>query len=293
MTYAPIVVFAYNRPDHLERTIKSLSACLEASESLLIIYSDGPRSAEADVLVKKVRAYIKSIDGFKEVRWFFSEKNRGLASSIIAGVSDACAEFGRAIVVEDDLVVEKHFLRYMNATLDLYADDDKVMHISGSAYPISTYGVAEQYFLRLPLCWGWATWQRAWKKFSRDPEAAMRIDVMQKAEMNFLFSHNFFEQIRANYFGKKSTWFIFWYLTLIRERGLSLFPRESLVSNIGFDGSGDNCGVEDPYKLKVNHRSAIPLQKIAVSFSKLAYVQHFIYFAKLKIFIKLKSGAKR
>jgi len=170
---APIALFVYNRPSHTRQTVEALQRCDLAEESDLIIYSDAPKSVEQTEAVNEVRQYIHQIDGFKTVYIVRRETNLGLAQSIIDGVSSLCEKYGRVIVLEDDLVTSPYFLQFMNDALEIYKDENQVMHISGGTYPIGSMK-EETFFLRAPFCWGWATWDRAWRHFRKNN------DVMSK-----------------------------------------------------------------------------------------------------------------
>lgn len=117
---APIVLFVYKRLDHLRKTIKALQNNELANESELFIYSDAGNNINSQNKVNEVRNYIQDIEGFKKVTIFQRKKNLGLANSIIKGVTDVINDFGKVIVLEDDLVTSKYFLRYMNDALNIY-----------------------------------------------------------------------------------------------------------------------------------------------------------------------------
>ena len=123
---APIAVFAYDRPDHLQRCIAALQASDLAAGSDLFVFSDAPREPARSPMVKRVRDYIRTISGFKTLTVIEQPKNLGLAASIITGVTKLTGEFGKVIVVEDDLIVSPYFLRFMNDGLYTYADNDTV-----------------------------------------------------------------------------------------------------------------------------------------------------------------------
>ena len=124
MNYAPIVVFGFNRPDALKNTIASLLRNEEAKDSDLFVFVDGPRDGKVGEKekVEEVREYVKSIKGFKSLHYTFSDRNKGLANSIIKGVSKVINKFGRVIVLEDDLSVQPNFLAFMNQGLEKYED---------------------------------------------------------------------------------------------------------------------------------------------------------------------------
>ena len=117
MTYAPVVLFVYNRTDHTRRTVEALKKNILASQSDLYVFSDAPKKIEAAVAAQEVREFFKSISGFRSVHIVERDKNWGLANSIIDGVTYLCKEYGRAIVLEDDLITSPFFLNYMNARL--------------------------------------------------------------------------------------------------------------------------------------------------------------------------------
>ena len=135
---APIALFVYNRPLHTRNTVEALLQNAEAKESDLIIYSDAAKTNISDLQVNETRAYIRSISGFKSVLIIEHSENLGLAKSIMDGVTTLCAEYGRVIVLEDDLVVSPHFLNYMNNALNQYNDVEKVMQIAGYMFPMKT-----------------------------------------------------------------------------------------------------------------------------------------------------------
>ncbi len=139
MTYSPIVVFGFNRPDALRNTVSSLLGNEEAGQSDLFIFVDGPRDGKPGERekVEQVRSYVKSITGFKSLHYTFAEKNQGLAASIIHGVSEVIERYGRVIVLEDDLVLMPNFLNFMNQGLERYADENSIFSISGDAYKVT------------------------------------------------------------------------------------------------------------------------------------------------------------
>ena len=113
-TYAPILVFAYKRPEHLHNLITSLKQNAECKNSDLIIYSDAASDNQSMTGVENVRRYIRTITGFASVQIIERETNWGLANSIIDGVSTQIERYGRVIVLEDDLIVAPYFLQFMN-----------------------------------------------------------------------------------------------------------------------------------------------------------------------------------
>lgn len=240
---APIVLFVYNRPDHTRQTVEALQKNELSSASELFIYSDAPKNEDATAKVNEVREYIKTIDGFKKVTIVERDKNWGLANSIIDGVTKIVNDYGKIIVLEDDLVTSPYFLKFMNEALEYYKDEKKVWHVSGWNYPIETEGLGDAFFWRVMNCWGWATWADSWAYFEKTPQDLIdNFSAQQKHHFDLDGSGVFWHQVTANAKGKMNTWAIFWYATLYEKGGLCLNPSQSYVDNIGHDGSGVHCG---------------------------------------------------
>lgn len=239
-TFAPVVIFAYRRPDHLRNTLNSLMRCKGFSHSPLIVYCDGPRDAGEAETVTATRELARSMLGGR-AEYHFSEENQGLSRSVIAGVKDAVDRFGRAIVVEDDLELSPSFLTFMNCALDRYADDENVFQVSGYMFDVPQLkGTYSAMFLPFTVSWGWATWKRAWDQF--DPLAtgwkALRTDKELRRRFNLDGAYDYALMLVRQMAGQLDSWAVRWYWTVFKRKGLVLFPPATLVRNTGFDGSG-------------------------------------------------------
>ena len=131
MVLSPILLFTYNRPLHTEKTLEALRGNYLSSESELYVFSDGYKSESDKGDVMRVREIIRSIDGFKKVHIHEQPRNVGLAGNIIEGVTKIVNEFGKVIVLEDDLVTSPYFLTFMNEGLERYENEERVGHIQG------------------------------------------------------------------------------------------------------------------------------------------------------------------
>ena len=129
MKHAPILLFTYNRLSHTRRCVEALLNNSLASESELFIYSDAAKDESQQKAVEEVRQYIHTIRGFKHITITERDENWGLARSIIDGVTTQVNRYGKVIVLEDDLVVAPHFLKFMNDALETYKDEPMVGHI--------------------------------------------------------------------------------------------------------------------------------------------------------------------
>ncbi|MEF2154768.1 hypothetical protein V3390_00720 [Luteimonas sp. FXH3W] len=237
--FAPVVLFAFNRPAHTKQTLDALAENSLAARTRLIVYCDGPRDQRDSSAIAAVCEIVREARGFLSVELRVSPQNKGLAGSIIEGVSNVCEEYGRVIVMEDDLVTSREFLSFMNKALDRYETEPGVWHISGWNYPIPDDGLGDAFFLRVMNCWGWATWQDRWHHYRKDTDAL--INTFTPSDIK-RFSLNgagdFWKQVQLNESGQINTWAIYWYATIFKNNGLCLNPAVSYVLNIGHDGSG-------------------------------------------------------
>ena len=243
MTLAPILLFVYNRPQHVKRCIESLLQNELASQSKLFVYSDGARHESDEAEVKLTRNFIHTISGFESVEIVERETNRGLAANIIDGVSTQVKAYGRVIVLEDDLVVAPYFLQFMNDALTTYQDDDKVGHIQGCDFTQDP-SLPDTFLIKWTGSWGWATWERAWKHFN--PNGSELLKQLEDRKLTYTFDFNgkygYTRMLRRQIEGKNNSWAIRWNASLFLQDILSLNVGKSLVQNEGFDGSGTNCG---------------------------------------------------
>lgn len=255
MSLAPIVLFVYNRPEHTQIVLEALSLNDLASESILYIYSDAPKSDDLSLVdqVNKTRTVIRSRKWCGKVEIIESEINRGLAQSIVAGVTEVINRHGRVIVLEDDIVPSSGFLRFMNSALDKYELQESVMHISGYMYPVSNKIENGTVFLRVLSCWGWATWWRAWATYTDELEIFIKKLDSEKERRQFNIRGNapFYNQLILNYQGSLKTWAVRWFASWYFRGGLALFPKTSLIKNIGHDGSGVHSGKNKHYDSEI------------------------------------------
>jgi Glycosyl transferase family 2 len=254
---APLALFVYNRPHHTRRTIDALLGNDFVSQTDLIVFSDAARDAASAAAVSEVREIVRSIRGFKSLRIVARPANLGLARSIIDGVTSVCAEYGRLIVLEDDLVTAPHFLSFMNQSLQLYENEPAVGSIHGYWYPV-VKKVPETFFLRGASCWGWATWSRAWRLFESDGRKLLaelrRRNLTGPFDLDGAIAYT--QMLKNQINGKVDSWAIRWHAAMFLADRLQLSPGRSLVRNIGFDGTGTHCVESEVYGVET---SALPV----------------------------------
>ena len=241
---APVIMFVYNRLDSVEQTIENLKRNELAEQAELFIFSDAAKKESQVENVNLVRNYIHKIDGFKSVHIIEAEKNKGLAKSVITGVTEIINEKGKVIVVEDDLITSPQFLTFMNDALDFYEDEKKIWSISGYQFPFElpeTY-TKSVYVAYRSSSWGWATWKDRWetidwevKDYSSYKYNPLRIAKFCKGGTDLD------KMLRYQMQGKIDSWAIRWCYNQCKQDKYTIYPVKSLVNNIGTDGRGTHC----------------------------------------------------
>jgi hypothetical protein len=275
---APIALFVYNRPDHTRRTISYLQQNLLADESRLYIFSDAGKTAADEANVEEVRNLLNTVTGFKAVTVVKRKENMGLAASIISGVTQLTDSYGKVIVFEDDLLSSPYTLQYFNESLQRYEKDGQIMHVGAYMYDLKGDKLPPAFFYRAATSWGWATWARAWKNFEPDVDKLIaQFDAKKIHEFSIEGTMNFWKQIQQFKAGKNNSWAIRWYASIFLKGGLTLNPSQSLIQNIGHDGTGVHSNNEDMYQVNISRKPVIgfPLE---IKESKVAYeaIRHFL-----------------
>lgn len=264
MQYAPIAMFVYNRVDHAQKTIEALKKNRGIEKTQLFLFCDAAKNEKATDAVKAVHAFARSLgndSAFAQVHLTFAQKNKGLANSIIAGVSQVIALTGAVIVLEDDLVTSTDFLEYMNAALSYFQQDQRIWSISGYGPPIKLpKGPQRETYLTGRGCsWGWATWQDRWEKvdwqvsryeeFIKDPWMRRRFNAT---------GTDMTPMLRAQREGRNDSWAIRWCFEQFLRKMYTVYPVESRLQNIGIDGSGTHGALGDKYDVDLEPDHPLP-----------------------------------
>ena len=240
---APILLFVYNRPEHTSMVLESLKDNMYADKTKLYIFSDFYKNKNDKKSVFKVREIISKAYGFKSVKIIKRKKNLGLAKSIRSGVNFISKTYDSFIVLEDDIITNKYFIKFMNYCLNKYENNTNIWHISGWNFPtFSEKNSHDIYFDRMMNCWGWATWTKNWKMIDFNVHRlTKKFNKKNIIKFNLDGVENFFSHLLLNKYKIINTWAIFWFGLIFLNKGLCVRPKKSLTKNIGIDGSGVNC----------------------------------------------------
>lgn len=255
---APIIIFAFNRPEALKNTIHSLLQNEEAKDSDLYVFVDGARPYKAGEVekVQAVQDIVKRITDFKSIHYTFSEKNKGLGNSIIQGVTQVINQYGKAIVLEDDLVFAINFLSYMNQGLERYEKEEKVFSICGYSNKVKVPKGYEYdtYFCTRSSSWGWGTWADRWNSVDWELKDWDKYSEMGRA-FNKWGGSDCWKMLNDWKHGKNKSWAIRFCFAQFLQDKVSLFPTISKVRNDGFDGEGTNCKKWSRFKYEFDRTS--------------------------------------
>lgn len=256
----PLAIFTYNRPTHTRQALEAVAHCARLDECDVIIFCDGLKKDEHRADVEATRQMAQAWARLHPAQVMIREQNLGLKKSIETGVGELCRQYGRVIVLEDDLIVSETFIDFMLSALAHYEDDARVMQVSGFIYPFDPNAPQGAMLLPPITSWGWATWWRAWQHYDPDPREAHTVLQDRRNAYSFDLdgSYPYTDMMFRAVEGKAQSWGIrFWY-AVWQQKGLVVYPRRSLVRNIGFDGSGVNSGVSDDdwYQNGLTHDNA-------------------------------------
>lgn len=242
MDTAPVILFAFNRPDKLRRSLEVLAAAAMAAETDLFIRIDGPRNEADAEKVAAVREVALAARGFRHVNVEWADTNQGLGSSVIQGINRILNLSETVIVLEDDLMVSRGFLVYMNEALRKYADDGRVFSVCGytNRVTLPKYYPFDAYFGPRSSSWGWATWRNRWRSVDWNPTPA---SLQKEARaFNRWGGSDCAKMLRDWMEGRNESWAIRFCYSQFLQGETALFPVRSLVDpSAGFEGDGTNC----------------------------------------------------
>lgn len=295
--YSAIAIFTYQRIDSLKKLIKSLKKNTETKNSSVYFFCDGPKNEREKINTKKIIFFLKGIKFFKNKKIILRKSNYGLKKNIINGINKVLKRHKTIIVLEDDLIVSKYFLHYMNSSLIKYYKNKKIYHINGWSFKVDINNKFDVYFSKYMNCWGWGTWKNKWSLLNKKSVllSSLNWDKKKINEFNIGSSINLYNQLTRNYYKKINTWAIFWYATIFQNKGICLTPNYSLVKNCGFENFEKNSknflySTNISNKKIVKYPSFIGEDKIIFQFlKKEIYKKNFYYFFNKNFLLSMKN----
>jgi hypothetical protein len=231
----PVALLGFNRPDLMRRQIETLRA---VRPSRLLVVLDGPRAnrpTEA-ALCAEVFDALRGVDWPCDLEVHRAEKNLGCRKRVSSGVTWVFSRVERAILLEDDCAPDLSFFAYAEEMLERYADDPRVMHISGfNPLPPDDRGETSYAFTQFPMIWGWAGWRRAWVHYDESLARWATFRAQWRLFralplLGYLYWNRKFFKIRRGF----DTWDYQWTFACLTQGGLCARPNGNLMTNLGF-----------------------------------------------------------
>ncbi len=241
----------------------------------------------------EIEAFFHSVNDAGQIRISRSKLNLGLSKSIKSGITKTLSEFSKVIVLEDDIVVSKFFLEFMNEGLDHYEHENSVASIHGYLYPLKKK-FEKPFFIRGSDCWGWATWKRAWELYNDDGEELYNLISTQNLQDYFDFhgKGGYMKMLKDQTMGLNDSWAVKWYASTFLEQKLTLYPNTSLVENIGFDGTGYHSNLTNSYSTELSG-SRIDAKHIPIEENQIARREFETFFNSLSKWSISKNTLKQ
>ena len=247
MCNIPILLIAFNRPEHTRRTIDALRV---QAPPVVFVFQDGPRAKRPDDIenCKLVRQVVENeINWSCELHTFFSETNRGCRDAIIFAITEVLKIHESVIVVEDDIITSPAFYTYMCKALEYYKDRKTVFSISGHSHSPNKFVVPQDYdydvFASPRLFnWGWGTWRDRWDK--ADWSFSYYDELMKHPHEQAAYCRggdDLMPMLIDEKQGRSSAWDVQFAFAHFRNHAVSIVPCVSYTYNIGMDGSGTHC----------------------------------------------------
>lgn len=298
---APICLFTYNRPEETRKTVEALQRNKLASQSELFLFSDGPKRECDWINVAETRSFLKTVAGFKKTEVIEAHENKGLANSIIEGVSLILEKQGKVIVLEDDLITAPNFLDFMNQALDFYISDQRIQSVNGYSLKLKS-NRDEVYFQHRPFPWGWGTWSDRWNKDLFDKhllKEKIAGDVTLLTQFKRACGNDISRMLTDSLNGKNDSWYVRWTFDHFRNNTYSVFPAMSYVQNIGHTAEGTHCKGINPYisSVSLDYERNILLPSLLYPSKKITrdFLHYFTMYHKIITRLKLitkKTGRK-
>jgi hypothetical protein len=285
---SPVLFLVFNRP---ETTWQVFEAIRTAKPPRLYIAADGPRLEREGERTRceEVRKIALKVDWECDVRTLFCDENLGCKIAPSGGISWFFEHEDEGIILEDDCLPDQSFFSFCKDLLERYRHDTRIMVISGDNFQQGRKRTEySYYFSRLPHCWGWATWKRAWELYDGELSAWPEIqknrflyDIANGYEPFVAYWSYIFDKCYA---GEIDTWDYQWVLSCWGQSGLTVLPNINLVTNIGFGNNATHTTYKNAkeanipaYKIEfpLNHPPYIIRDMVADQYTEMTCYNNF------------------
>jgi len=265
--HTPVAFIIFNRPDLTEKVFCEIA---KAKPPKLFVIADGPRDDHPDDMEKcsAARAIIDRVDWECEVLKNYSDVNLGCGYRPASGISWVFKNVEKAIILEDDCVPHPTFFYFCEELLEKFRNDERIMQICGNNYQFGRKRTSYSYFFSYHnICaGGWATWRRAWRCFDMAVKhwivlrnTPWMIEIVDDQKAVEFWKDKFDKAYDSA--GNIDYWDFQWTFACWTQRGLSVLPNTTLISNIGFGCDATHTiGFNNPIAALPSSEITFPLQ---------------------------------
>ncbi len=269
--YTPVLFLIFNRPEETFRIFEKIS---EIKPPKLYIASDGARENivnEQNTVEELRKLLLGKIDWKCEVKTLFRNENLGCKYAVSSAIDWFFENEEQGIILEDDILPDISFFQYCQELLEKYNDDERIMQINGFN-PIKQKTENSYFFSKYGTIWGWASWRRAWKYY--DVEMKEWQNVRNNPKFDYFYQNKKEKKIRHTIFDKVfdnkiDTWDYQWAFAKLYHKGVSIFPKNNLITNIGFNEKATHTkkqgiipGKSKSVKFPLKHATIVESDKI-------------------------------
>jgi hypothetical protein len=228
-----------------ETTKKVFEQIRKVKPKRLYVASDGPRNESEKIRIQEVRDLI-NVDWDCEVKTLYRDKNLGCDIAIPQAISWFFKNEEMGIILEDDIYPDVSFFQYCEELLNKYKNNEKIMSISGYNHK-PNYKIRDSYYFRRYFnCLGWASWRRVWKFFDNKILCYQKFkenNMVNEITQNKIKRYKILKRYNSIYNSKSSVvgWDWAYAFNLLCEKGLIIYPRQSLTTHLGFDMELEYC----------------------------------------------------
>ena len=248
MKYYPIIIFCFNRPDHLKNLLKSIYLNKNFHKHQYYFFCDFYKKKMDKKNNIKVKNIILNLNKIKKKKIIIRKKNFGLSENIINGINHVFKKYNAAIILEDDLILNRHVLNYFNKSLFTYSRKKKIFSVSAYSY-IKNYKfnfISGLYEARRHSSWGWGTWKHKWDKID-----FYDLKFCKKKNKNFIkLGKDMNLMMWAQNNKLINSWAIRFNFYCSFFNLLSIQPRYTMIKNMGNDFSGNHKS----FRFNINER---------------------------------------
>lgn len=236
----PLLVLGYNRPELLLQLLNSIKS---NPPEVLLIALDGPIASDVSDLIKvsKCIEHIESQQWAPEVITKFRSEHLGLRSAVTDAITWAMNLYGRAIIVEDDIIIGPQFLEYMTFMLNKHEGDSTIAQVNGyNEVPpeILTPLTSASRMSKYPTSCAWGTWKSRWEKYDDDLKWGNEVSLADLANQvgsrfgAIKWKINFSDAAKF----RVDSWAIRWVSTIWSHDLYTIYPNRNLVFHDGRKG---------------------------------------------------------